>query len=152
MPALRKTCVPIRGAWGVPETPPPSQQQDAPTPLLLASAHGQCPRCGAPTLFSTITRFADHCRACGLDFSQFNVGDGPAAFLILIIGGIVVALALILEVNVHPPAWVHVLLWLPLTIILVVGSLRMSKAALLILEYRNKAREGVLKTRPPEGQ
>jgi uncharacterized protein (DUF983 family) len=95
-------------------------------------------------LFASITGFAHRCRACGLDFSQFNVGDGPAAFLILVIGALITAMAVVMEVKVHPPFWVHILLWLPLTLIAVVGSLRAAKAALLILEYRNKAREGAL--------
>ena len=72
------------------------------------------------------------------------MGDGPAAFLILIVGAIVTAMAVVMEVKLHPPFWVHMLLWIPLTIVAVIGSLRVAKAALLILEYRNKAREGTL--------
>ena len=72
----------------------------------------------------------------------FNVGDGPAAFLILIVGALVVALAVTFELAVSPPWWLHVLLWLPLTIALAMGSLRLAKAALLALEYRHQAREG----------
>lgn len=113
-------------------------------PLALAAMRGDCPRCGAPTLFASTVRFADRCRACGLDYGQFNVGDGPAAFLTLIVGAIVVTLALALELKVHPPFWVHILLWVPLVTVSVVTLLRMAKGALLILEYRNKAREGVL--------
>ncbi|MET0363235.1 MAG: DUF983 domain-containing protein, partial [Sphingobium sp.] len=75
---------------------------------------------------------------------QFNVGDGPAAFLILIVGGLVVAGALILQLSANPPFWVHVLVWVPLTTAAVIYCLRLSKAALLILEYRNQAREGRL--------
>lgn len=103
---------------------------------------GLCPRCGARTLFAGPVRFADRCGACGLDFVAFNVGDGPAAFLILILGGIITAAAIILELSVGPPVWVHIVLWLPLTMLAVIGSLRVSKAVLLALEYRNAAREG----------
>jgi uncharacterized protein (DUF983 family) len=88
--------------------------------------------------------FSDQCGACALDFSQFNVGDGPAAFLIMIVGAIITALAIIVQLRFEPPYWVHILLWLPLTIVLVIGFLRIAKAALLILEYRNRAREGRL--------
>jgi uncharacterized protein (DUF983 family) len=90
-------------------------------------------------------RFAQRCRACSLDFSQFNVGDGPAAFLTLIVGTIVTVLAVVVELSYEPPAWVHVLLWLPLTVGLVLGGLRIAKAALLTVEYRNRAGEGRLK-------
>jgi uncharacterized protein (DUF983 family) len=116
----------------------------ADTPLILAAARGLCPQCGTKTLFATVTRFSAKCRVCALDFTQFNVGDGPAAFLILIIGGLVTAFAVVTEVKVHPPFWVHIMIWLPLTVALVIVSLRIAKAALLVLEYRNKAREGAL--------
>lgn len=122
---------------------------DAPAPsptagLVEASVLGRCPRCGERTLFASVLRFADRCRACGLDYGQFNVGDGPAAFLILIVGAVITTFAVLLELKVHPPFWVHILLWLPITALMVVILLRWSKAALLILEYRNRAREGRL--------
>lgn len=105
---------------------------------------GLCPRCGAPTLFAGAVRFSDRCGTCQLDFGQFNVGDGPAAFLIMIVGAIVTIGAIALELSVEPPFWVHILIWLPVTAGLVVGLLRLAKGALLILEYRNRAREGRL--------
>ena len=104
-----------------------------------AALSGLCPRCGARTLFDSWIRFAPSCRACGLDFSKFNVGDGPAAFLILIVGGLVTGLAMWLQLSFGPPWWVHVLLWLPLTVALVVGGLRLAKAWLLVSEYRRGA-------------
>lgn len=103
---------------------------------------GLCPRCGARGLFAGVVRFAAACPGCGLRFADFNVGDGPAAFLVLILGAIVVALATVLEVSASPPWWVHVLLWLPLTTIGVIGSLRVAKGWLLAAEYRAAAREG----------
>ncbi|WP_176597303.1 MULTISPECIES: DUF983 domain-containing protein [Sphingobium] len=128
----------------MPDSMSPSDPRPASQPLLVAAAVGACPQCGAQTLFSGPVRFAGSCRSCGLDYGQFNVGDGPAAFLTLIIGAVMVAMALILELKVHPPLWLHILLWTPLTVAAVIGSLRVAKGALLILEYRNKAREGRL--------
>ena len=58
-----------------------------PSPVAAALA-GTCPRCNARTLFDGWIAFAAKCRGCGLDFVGFNVGDGPAAFLILIVGAI----------------------------------------------------------------
>lgn len=112
-----------------------------PSPLLVA-LRGLCPRCGARTLFQSLTGFAPKCRACGLDLSAFNVGDGPAAFLILIVGALIVGLAIAVELSFSPPWWVHALLWLPLTTLAVVVMLRLSKALLLALEYRHRASEG----------
>ena len=114
----------------------------APPPLLGAALRGACPRCGAPTLFAGIIAFAPRCPRCGLDFSRFNVGDGAAPFLIFLVGAIVVGLAMWLELSRSPPWWVHVLLWVPLTIILTAVLLRVAKALLITLEYRNAAGEG----------
>jgi uncharacterized protein (DUF983 family) len=112
-----------------------------PSPIL-AALKGLCPRCGNRTLFAGLASFAPKCRACGLDFAAFNVGDGPAPFLIFIVGGIVVALAILLQLKASPPWWVHVLLWVPLTVALTIGLLRLAKGLLLVLEYRNRAGEG----------
>ena len=86
-------------------------------------------------------RFASKCRACGLDFTSFNVGDGPAAFLILIVGAILTVLAIALDLSVSPPWWVH-LVWLPVGLALTLGGLRIAKAWLVAQEYAHRAREG----------
>ena len=112
-----------------------------PSPVQ-AALRGLCPRCGNRTLFAGLAAFAPRCRACGLDFAGFNVGDGPAAFLIFIVGGLVVALAILVELNFGPPWWVHILLWVPLATLLTIGLLRLAKGLLLALEYRHRAREG----------
>lgn len=119
-----------------------------PPPPLQAGLKGLCPRCGAKTLFAGAIRFADRCPACGLDIAAFNVGDGPAAFLTLIIGAIVAGSAIAVELIFSPPWWVHVLLWPAITLGLILGSLRLTKGLLLALEYRNAAREGKIAARP----
>jgi len=109
--------------------------------VTQAALFGLCPRCGGRTLFAGVAKFATHCRACGLDFSGFNVGDGPAAFLTLIIGALITGLALWLELAAHPPFWVHVVLWVPITAAAVVWGLRAGKGALLAAEYQRRAHE-----------
>ena len=109
--------------------------------LGQAALFGLCPRCGARTLFAGWTAFAPRCRACGLDFARYNVGDGPAAFLILIIGGLVVGLAIWLELAWSPPWWLHVLLWPPLVVAGTIWGLRLGKAALLHSAFNRGAGE-----------
>lgn len=116
------------------ETPEPSR--------VRAALLGQCPRCGARTLFGGWVSFASRCRACGLDLAAFNVGDGPAAFLTLIVGAIVIILMVWVQLTAAPPWWVHLLLWIPLATAGTVFGLRVGKAALLQSEYRNRAGEG----------
>ncbi len=108
---------------------------------MQAALSGLCPRCGTKTLFAGLAKFADRCEKCGLDYSSFNVGDGPAALLTLVIGALVVALAVGVDVAFNPPFWVQALIWIPFTAALTFWSLRVAKAALLAAEYRNKARE-----------
>ena len=109
-----------------------------------AALFGLCPKCGEQTLFDGVAQFAPNCSACKLDYSTFNVGDGPAGFLTLIIGAVIVGLALWLEVSWAPPFWVHAMLWIPLTFFMVIGGLRAAKAALLFAEYNAmRARQAV---------
>ncbi len=88
-----------------------------------------------------MTAFAPRCTACGLDFSTYNVGDGPAAFLTTVIGAVVVVLAMVVEFTFEPAWWVHVVLWAPVIVAATLAGLRVSKAALLIAEHRRQARE-----------
>ena len=106
-----------------------------------AAASGLCPRCGERTLFDGWLSFARKCRACDLDLSSFNVGDGPAAFLILIIGAVLVTAALVVDGTWSPPWWVH-LIWAPIGVAMTVYGLRFGKALMLGQEYRHRAREG----------
>jgi uncharacterized protein (DUF983 family) len=111
-------------------------------PVWRAALFGLCPECGEKTLFDGPIQFRATCDSCGLDYGRYNVGDGPAAFLTLIIGALLVAAALGLDAAVQPPLWVHVVLWVPLTAGAVVYGLRVAKGALLASEHQRQAAEG----------
>jgi len=96
-------------------------------------------------MFTGWIKFVDICLKCGLDFTAFNVGDGPVVFLTLGIGTLVTILAVMTELTFQPGFLIHALLWVPLTLVLVVGGLRFTKGLLLALEYSNAAREGRIK-------
>ncbi|NGN40498.1 DUF983 domain-containing protein [Mesorhizobium sp. CGMCC 1.15528] len=113
-----------------------------PVEPIAAGLKGRCPRCGEGRLFSSFLTVAPRCGTCRLDYSFADAGDGPAVFVILIIGFIVVGSALWMEVTYNPPLWLHFLLWIPLTIILSLTALRLIKGVLITLQYRNKAAEG----------
>ncbi|MBL8581515.1 MAG: DUF983 domain-containing protein [Rhizobiaceae bacterium] len=115
-----------------------------PVDPIQTGLKGRCPRCGEGRLFSGLLSVAPRCGVCGLDNSFADAGDGPAVFVILIIGFIVVGLALWMEVNYGPPLWVHFLLWIPLTVVLSLVALRLIKGVLISLQYANKAAEGRL--------
>jgi len=123
----------------------PKEQIGGQPGLVPAALFALCPRCGAKGLFAGLTKFAPACPTCGLDYSSFNVGDGPAAFLTFLVGGLITGLAIWLELAWHPPFWVHAVLWLPLTTLAVIWGLRAGKAALLAAEFQRQAGEGQLK-------
>src|SRR3569833_1773298 len=103
---------------------------------------GCCPRCGEGKLFDGLLSLKPRCAACGLDYSFADAGDGPAVFVILIVGFIVIGAVQWLQVNYGPPIWVHILLFGPLSIILSLLSLRWCKVILIALHFRNNASQG----------
>lgn len=109
-----------------------------------AGFRGRCPRCGEGKLFDGYISLKPRCTVCGLDYDFADSADGPAVFVMLIIGFIVVGLALWLEVSYGPPLWVHFLLWVPLVLILCLPTLRWLKGIMIALQYSNKAAEGRL--------
>ena len=111
---------------------------------IAAGLKGRCPRCGEGKLFSGFLTVGGSCGNCGLDYSFADAGDGPAVFVILIIGFVVVGLALWMEVTLNPPLWLHFILWIPLALALCLTALRLIKGVLLTLQYRNQAAEGRL--------
>ena len=101
----------------------------------------RCPRCGRGRLFRGFLSVVPACESCGLDLTGADSADGPAVFIILIVGALVVALALVTEVLFSPPIWVHMLLWGPLIIVASLGVLRPAKALLIALQYKHSAGE-----------
>ncbi|MFV0279995.1 MAG: DUF983 domain-containing protein [Rhodoblastus sp.] len=105
---------------------------------------GRCPRCGEGRMFKGFITIADKCDNCGLDLKFADAGDGPAIFVMLIAGFIIVGAALWLEVTYEPPMWVYAIVFLPLTLIVCLGMLRPLKGVLVSLQYANKAEQGRL--------
>ena len=83
----------------------------APVSLTRAAFACRCPRCGEGRLFTGLLTVRPACPSCGLDFSAEDAGDGPAVFVILFLGLIVVGLAAWVEIKFEPPIWVHMMLW-----------------------------------------
>ncbi len=88
-------------------------------------------------MFTGLLTVRPTCPSCGLDFSAQDAGDGPAVFVILLLGLIVVGLAAIVEIKFSPPLWVHIVLWTPLIIGGAILMLRPLKAGLIALHYRH---------------
>ena len=124
--------------------PTDPNHQYPPQPPISTGLRGACPRCGRGRLFRNYLEVRPACEKCGLDFSSADAGDGPAVFVILIAGFLVLGFALWLEFTYEPPFWVHLLISLPFLIVVCGGLLRLLKGVLICLQYVHKAAEGRL--------
>jgi uncharacterized protein (DUF983 family) len=110
----------------------------------------RCPRCGRGKLFAGFLTLRPRCAACGLDNTFIDTGDGPAIFIIMLAGAIVVGCALVVEVKYQPPFWLHAVLWLPLIAVTTLLPLRSMKSLLIALQFHHKAAPGRLIEREPK--
>jgi uncharacterized protein (DUF983 family) len=111
---------------------------------ILRGLACKCPRCGEGRLFAGFLSLRPSCSDCGLDYAFIDAGDGPAVFIILIAGFIVVFCALIVEVLYRPPFWLHAVLWIPLVLLTTLAPLRPMKSLLVALQFYHRAQEGRL--------
>ncbi len=105
---------------------------------FLAGVRGRCPHCGVGALFSGFLVVQPRCAACGYDFARVDSGDGPAVFVIIVVGFLVVFAALYCEVAYNPPLWVDLVVWLPAGAILCLALLRPAKGLMIAAQIRNR--------------
>lgn len=109
---------------------------------ILTGLTCRCPRCGKGRLFVGYLQLAADCPDCGLDYGFADSGDGPAVFVIFLVAPLVVLLALMVGAAFAIPPWMHLVIWIPVTIILCLALLPPFKGVLVALQYRNDAHEG----------
>ena len=119
----------------------PGPRADPPLSPFQTGLACRCPRCGRGRLFSGYLSLAERCPACGLDYSKAESGDGPAVFVIFILGILVVPLAFLVESLFHPPYWVHAILWPPVILGVALALLRPFKAVMIALQFKTRASE-----------
>ncbi len=122
-----------------------AREQDHPPQSPYATGlRGACPRCGQGRLFIGFLTVNRSCPVCGLDLEFADSGDGPAVFVIMLAGFVIVALALWVEIAFQPAIWVHLAIFLPLTVLVCAAMLRPLKGVMIALQYHNRAAEGRL--------
>ena len=110
-----------------------------PVPVHTAALLCRCPRCGQGKLYDGLLSVAASCARCGLDLRAQDAGDGPAAFVVLILGAVSVALAILIEAKFEPPAWIHLVLWPPFVIGGGILLMRHLKAGMIALQYHHRS-------------
>ena len=110
------------------------------TELLKLGWACKCPRCKKGDIYKS--RFdlslKPTCEECGLDLEKNDSADGPAVFLIFILGFLIVPLALMVDYLYTWPVWLHALIWSLTCVVLIIGSLRPLKAYIIALQYKHR--------------
>jgi uncharacterized protein (DUF983 family) len=110
----------------------------------LAGLTCKCPRCGKGKLYDGLLSLRPSCDKCELDYGFIDAGDGPAIFVILIMGFAITGAVLFVELRYEPPLIVHALIWTPVLVVLIPLALRLVKSLLVALQFHHKAGEGRL--------
>jgi len=119
---------------------------------MLRGVRCRCPACGEGSVFRAFLKVADKCPSCGEELHHHRADDAPAYFTITIVGHIVIAGVLILEQAFAPATWVHMALWVPLTLVLSLLLLPVVKGALVGLQWAQRMHgfSGVEEVAEPE--
>lgn len=102
----------------------------------------RCPRCGEGKLIEGLLSVKKSCSVCGLDYSFADAADGPAVFVMFIVGFLFTGLALMFEFTFNPPLWLHIVIWPPVLTIASIALLRPLKGIMIVLQYGHDAKEG----------
>ncbi|MBS7541434.1 DUF983 domain-containing protein [Ancylobacter lacus] len=105
-----------------------------PRPMGQSIARGfrlRCPACGEGAMFGGYLKVNERCPACGEELWHHRADDAPPYAVITVVGHIIVPLVLAVEMAWHPPEWLHLAIWLPLTLVLSLLLLPPLKGALI---------------------
>lgn len=110
------------------------------TDLLKQSLRCKCPSCGKDDLFQKGLSgdVKEKCAHCGLDFTKNDSGDGPAVFLIFILGFSLVPIALIVDAYFEISLIAHAIIWTIVALVLTIGSLKPLKSYIIALQYKHR--------------
>jgi len=108
---------------------------------FVAGLACRCPNCGRGRLFEGFLRVAERCEACGFDLRAADSGDGPAVFIILIVGFVACFGMLFTEIAYRPPIWVELSVWPLVGAVLCLALLRPAKGLMLAMQFHNRASE-----------
>jgi uncharacterized protein (DUF983 family) len=105
---------------------------------MLRGAVRRCPACGRGALFSSYLKVADRCPVCGEELHHHRADDAPPYFTIFIAAHIVVPLVLIVERLWEPSLFMHMAIWIPVTLGLTFLLMPAVKGAVVALQWALK--------------
>lgn len=101
-----------------------------------------CPSCGKGPLFRGYLTLASTCSACGLDYAKADSGDGPAVFVIFVVGFFAVGVAFVTRFVWEWPMAAALAASAATAVLGSLGLLRIFKATLIALQFKHDAAEG----------
>ncbi len=104
--------------------------------VLRLGFAGRCPRCGVGRLFDGYLNVAEKCEVCELGLEGHDSGDGAVVPAMLLLGGLIVGAALVVEIRYEPPVWLHMVIWLPLATLLTLWILPRLKGMGIAIQHR----------------
>lgn len=104
-------------------------------PAMMKGLRHRCPRCGKGALFSAYLKVVDSCENCGQELHHHRADDAPPYFTIFVSGHIIIPLMILVERIWEPALWIHMAVWLPLTLIMCMALLPPIKGALVGLQW-----------------
>ena len=118
-----------------------SEPEYPPLSSLKTGIRCRCPRCGEGPMLEGYLTIRKSCPNCGLSYAFADPADGPAFFVMSVVGVVGMALFMTFEFTVHPPIWVHFVFTFPLIAAMCLGILRPFKGWMIASQYRHKALE-----------
>ncbi|MEP4053233.1 MAG: DUF983 domain-containing protein [Litorimonas sp.] len=110
-------------------------------PPVQTGLAGRCPECGEGRLFKSMLGFVDSCAVCGADFRDEDAGDGPAIFVIFLVGIFIVPMALGFHMILNPPFAITFLIWGSIIIAVSLWLLRLLRGLMFNIAWQRNARE-----------
>jgi len=104
-------------------------------PAMVKGLRHRCPKCGDSSLFRAYLKVVDSCTSCGQELHHHRADDAPPYFTIFVSGHIIIPLMIVVERFWAPALWVHMAIWLPVTLIMCMALLPPIKGALVGLQW-----------------
>lgn len=114
---------------------PSSEVRRDPWQAMARGLMCRCPACGKGRIFAGYLKVMHACGACGTELHHQRADDAPPYFTMFIVGHIIIAGVMSVEKAFAPDLMVHLLLWMPATVIMSLALLPVIKGALVGLQW-----------------
>lgn len=108
--------------------------------VIQTALKNGCPKCGEPNIFlhRLTLDVKSQCSSCDLKIGDHDSGDGPAVFLVFILGFLLTPLALLVDHFYTIPLWGHAILWTFVSIGICIFTMQPLKAYVIALNYKHR--------------